>query len=217
MFVAAAPAAPAAEIQPTFTAPLRSSEPVAQPREVPAASSADGDTAAAFIAPSRLQSFSAAAAAKTASLEAWASYYERVSFEWLQHWAVTRDQHALSSHQLAAQYARGCRLRLSDNSNNYDPQIATSHRSSQHTDADAQSIQTSARADADGTTVVAADHQRAAAPQVELMPQAAAVQPPAANFVDPAPVNAVAGGGFGAGLLALIVRAAVTMCACMAT
>ena len=207
--------APSHEIQPSFTAPLRSSDPVAAP---PALSAGDDAASVTPVASSNDGSSASAAAANMTALEAWALYYDRVSFEWLQRWSFTREPQALASHELAAHYARGCRTRLSEKSSNNPlwnaSNLATSQYPSQFTHADAlPHVESSVRAAVAGTAVPAADHQRAGAPQVDVMPQADAAQVRAANFADPAvPVNAVAG-GVGAGLLALVVRAVVTMCA----
>lgn len=209
--------APTGEMQPRFTVPLRSPDPVAAPRVAPAALSVGDDAASAFVvnpvASSNDGPSASAAAANMTALEAWALYYERVSFEWLQRWSFTREPQALASHELAAHYARGCRTCLSNKSSNHDSNLV-SHHPSHVTHADAPPrVESSVRAAAAGTAVLAADQRHAAAPQVDVMHQADAAQAQAANFVDPAaPINAVAG-GVGAGLLALVVRAVVTMCA----
>ena len=200
--------APAAELQSNVPAPSHSrlSEPVAPML-----------SASAAVAASSLTfndaSSSSVTAAYRASLEAWASYYERVSFEWLQRWGATRDPQALASHELAAQYARGCRTGLTESISNYGSNLQTSYPSSLLINSDSPSrADSSARAVEFASGILVANQQRALAPHVDIPPLAAADRPPqAANIVDPAaPANAVGAGG-GAGLLALVVRVAVTM------
>jgi hypothetical protein len=219
-------ASAAAQIQPRFTlpSPSGSSDPfVTVPaRALPDLLSAGAAAAPPFVAsatPLSMATSQSVGASNVASLEAWASYYERVSLEWLQRWGVTRDPQALASHELAAQYALGCRKCLSENNSNHRSNLPTDNQSSYSSlfcNIDARTrIEVGGRAAAPGTISIAADQQRAAAPQVEIFPQAAAAPAQVANGVDAAaPVNPVVG-GFGAGLLAIIVRAAVTMCACL--
>ena len=214
MFVAPAPAL---EVQPRFTAQSLSSDPIASSRDASAALTHGGNVASHWVLATAISSNDEASeilAAKSASLEAWALYYERVSFEWLQRWGVTRDHEALSNYELAVHYARGCRTSLSELTIKRDSNFTTSSHSSQFVKSDVRSREEStARAAAAGTALFAAEQHHAVAPQVDIMPQAAAAQPQAANVVDPAlPVNPAVG-GVGAGLLALVVRAAVTMCA----
>ncbi len=199
--------APAAELQSIIPAPSHSSlsEPVAPM------------LSASAVAASSLTfndaSSSSAAAAYRASLEAWASYYERVSFEWLQRWGATRDPQALASYELSAQYARDCRTGLTESSSNYGSNLQSSYPSSLLINSDSPSrADSSVRAVEAAAGILVANQQRAPAPHVDIIPLAAADRPPqAANIVDPAaPANAVGAGG-GAGLLALVVRVAVTM------
>ncbi len=217
---------PVAEIQSILPqlSPTGLSQPFAPIRD--AVSAPPSSSAAAAVAIPSVTSHvpfndltsSGAATAYRATLDAWASYYERVSFEWLQRWGATRDPQALASHELAAHYARGCRTGLSEYISNYDLNRPTSHLSSQIFNCDSPlRVDSNVRAAEVGTALHAADQQLAAAPRVDLLPLDAADQPQAANLVDPAmPANAMAGGAAaGAGLLALLVRAAVTMYACL--
>jgi hypothetical protein len=182
-----------------------------------AAAAAPLDVASAT--PLSITSSATTGASNVASLEAWALYYERVSLDWLQRWNFTHDLQALASHELAAQYARGCRQCLSENNSNSRSNLPTNYQSSDSSlfcNIDACSrIESGGRAAAAANLSIAADQQRVAAPQVEIFPQAAAAQAQVANAVDAGvPANPI-GGGFGAGLLAIIVRAAVTMCVCL--
>jgi hypothetical protein len=210
---------PVAEIQCNIPQPCQSgpSEPLAPTRDAVAMLSPGAAVSIPSIAsyvPFNDSTAASAASAYRATLDAWASYYERVSFEWLQRWGATRDPQALASHELAAHYARGCRAALSDMISNCDLNRPMSYQSSQFFNFDSPSrVDSSARAAEVGTAVLAADQQRAPAPHVDLLPLDAGDQAHAGNFVDPAmPANPMAGGAAaGAGLLALLVRAAVTM------
>ena len=209
-----APPVPAAESQPRLTPPPpppHSSSSHSAPAAAVASDPLFGTVApVAPAAPLNSAATASAVAANLASLEAWAVYYERTSYEWLQRWSCTFDPQALASHELSAHYARGCRVRLSQFNSNQNFSHHATHQSSQSFNAD---VHARAESSAWLAAVGTADQQLAAAP-VDLLPQAAAAQPEAANFVAPAaPDPLAAAGGFGAGLLALILRAGVTMCA----
>jgi hypothetical protein len=102
-----------------------------------------------------------------ASLEAWAVYYERTSYEWLQRWSCTFDPQALASHELAAHYARGCRARLSQFNSNQNFSHHATHQSSQSFNAD---VHARAESSAWLAAVGTADQQLAAAqtPQPQI-------------------------------------------------
>jgi hypothetical protein len=156
------PVTPALEVQPKFTAPslsLTSSDHIALSRDASAALTHGGNAASHWVLATAISSNDEASevlAAKSASPEAWALYYERVSFEWLQRWGVTRDHEALSNYELAVHYARGCRTRLSELTIQRDLNFTTSSHSSQFVKSDARSREEStAREAAAGTALFA--------------------------------------------------------------